>query len=47
MVNDLTLTGLNFSLMASPFRVGLSLWNLDHIRLGLAAHFSAQQEVAR
>ncbi|UOK17120.1 CII family transcriptional regulator [Bordetella phage vB_BaM-IFTN2] len=36
MVNDLTFTGLNFSLKASSFRAGLSLWKHDHIRLGLA-----------
>lgn len=46
MVSDLMLTGLNFSLMASPFGIGLGLWKHDHIRLGLAAHFSAQQEAA-
>lgn len=25
--------------MVSPFRIGLRLWDLDHIRLGLAAFF--------
>ena len=41
MVNDLTITGWNFSVMASPFRIRLGLWKHDHIRLGLAARLPA------